>query len=48
MYRSGYLQGAGVNSTSDTKLGEPFLKGVDALCRRGRIRVGMPKSARMV
>ena len=32
MYRSGYLQGAGVISTSDAKLGEPFLKGVDALC----------------
>ena len=26
MYRSGYLQGAGVISTSDTKLGELFLK----------------------
>ena len=32
MYSSGYLQGAGVISTSDAKLGEPFLKGVDACC----------------
>ena len=28
MHRSGYLQGAGVISTSDAKLGELFLKGV--------------------
>ena len=32
MHRSGYLQGAGVISTSDAKLGELFLKGVDAFC----------------
>ncbi len=31
MYRGGYLQGTGVILTSDTKLGEPFLEGVDAL-----------------
>ena len=30
MHRSGYLQGAGVISTSDAKLGELFLKGVDS------------------
>ena len=32
LHRSGYLQGAGVISISEAKLGELFLKGDDAFC----------------
>ena len=44
MYRSGYLQGAGVISTSDAKLGEPFLKGVNAFCFCNLIWDGVPQA----
>ena len=43
MDRSGYLQGAGSISTSDAKLAEPFLKGVDALCFCNLIWEGVPQ-----
>ena len=44
MYRSGYLQGAGVISTSDAKLGKRFLKGVDAFCFCNLIWDGVPQA----
>ena len=42
IYRTGYLQGAGVISTSDAKVS--FLKGVDALCFCNLIWEGVPQA----
>ena len=46
MYRSGWsdLQGAGVISTTDAKLGEPFLKGVNAFCFCNHIWESVPQA----
>ena len=46
MYRSGWsdLQGGGVISTSDAKLGEPFVKGVDGFCFCNHIWESVPQA----